>query len=159
MSNRKVFENYIVQNIDVIYRFAYTYMRSREEAEDVVNDSVVKALKAIGSLRDPNRVAGWFLQIVANTALTRLRQSKRETVLDPTLIEDIPEYEDSLADLTFEQMLDVLDPNSRAIVALRFFEDRPLDEIAVILDENLNTVKTRLYRALKVLRIEMEGLQ
>ncbi len=159
MSNRKVFENYIVQNIDGIYRFAYTYMRSREEAEDVVNDSVVKALKAIGSLRDPNRVAGWFLQIVANTALTRLRQSKRETVLDPTLIEDIPEYEDSLADLTFEQMLDVLDPNSRAIVALRFFEDRPLDEIAVILDENLNTVKTRLYRALKVLRIEMEGLQ
>lgn len=159
MSNRKVFENYIVQNVDGIYRFAYTYMRSREEAEDVVNDSVVKALKAIESLRDSKRVASWFLQIVANTALTRLRQSKRETIMDPTLIEDIPDTDDSLANLSFEQMLDVLDPSSRAIIALRFFEDRPLDEIAAILDENLNTVKTRLYRALKVLRIEMEGLQ
>lgn len=159
MTNRKAFENYITQNVDGVYRFAYTYMRSREEAEDVVNDSVVKALKAVGSLRDPKQVSSWFLKIVANTALTRLRQSKRETVLDPTLIEDTPVHDDSLADLTFEQMLNVLDPHSRAILSLRFFEDRPLDEIAVILDENLNTVKTRLYRALKVLRVEMEGLQ
>lgn len=159
MSNRKAFENYILQNIDGVYRFAYTYMRNREEAEDVVNDSVVKALRAIGSLREPQRVSSWFLKIVSNTAITRLRQSKRETILDPTLVEDIPDYEDSLSNLNFEQMLEVLDPNSRAIISLRFFEDRPLDEIAAILDENLNTVKTRLYRALKVLKMEMEGLQ
>ncbi len=159
MSNRKVFENYISQNADGVYRFAYTYMRSREEAEDVVNDSVVKALKAIGSLRDQERVANWFLRIVANTALTRLKQNKREVVLDPALVEDIPAHEDSMAALSFEQMLDVLDPHSRAVIALRFWEDRALDEIASILDENVNTVKTRLYRALKVLKIEMEGLR
>lgn len=159
MSNRKMFEDYISQNIDGVYRFAYTYMRSREEAEDVVNDSVVKALKAIGSLREPQRVSSWFLKIVSNTAITRLRQTKRETVLDPASMEEVPDYEDSLANLNFEQMLEVLDPNSRAIIALRFFEDKPLDEIAGILDENLSTVKTRLYRGLKVLRMEMEGLQ
>jgi RNA polymerase sigma-70 factor (ECF subfamily) len=47
--------------------------------------------------------------------------------------------------------------NYRLIISLRYFEDLKLEEIADILGENLNTVKTRLYAGLKKLRIELEG--
>lgn len=157
MTRRKAFENYITQNLDKIYWFAFTYTRTREVAEDIVNDSVVKALKALHTLQDPTRMGAWFYRIVANTALSWIRSSKRELNLDQALAEAIPDQEDGFSDLNFNQMIQMLDSKSRCIVVLRYFEDRSFDDIAHILDENANTVKTRLYRALKVLRIEMEG--
>ena len=45
----------------------------------------------------------------------------------------------------------------KAIIILRFFEDRKLDEIADILDENLSTVKSRLYRVMSKLRLQLES--
>jgi len=52
-------------------------------------------------------------------------------------------------------MIEALEPKYKSIVVLRFFEGRSLEDIALILNENLNTVKTRLYKSLKILRIEM----
>lgn len=46
-------------------------------------------------------------------------------------------------------------PKDKAVIALRFFEERKLEEIAVILEENVSTVKSRLYRGLKKLRVEL----
>ena len=51
--------------------------------------------------------------------------------------------------------LDVLDQRERTVIILRFFEDRKLQEIADIMDENLSTVKTILYRSLKKLKIHL----
>ena len=56
MTNKQLFETYISEHINRIYRFAYTYTKNQEEAEDVVNESVLKALKAINSLRNPNQI-------------------------------------------------------------------------------------------------------
>lgn len=53
--------------------------------------------------------------------------------------------------------VDNLPPDLRAIVILRFFEDMKLDEIAEITATNLNTVKSKLYRALRQLKLQMEG--
>ena len=50
-----------------------------------------------------------------------------------------------------------LDEKSRTVLILRYFEDRKLEEIAQICGENLNTIKARLYRALKKLRLDLAG--
>lgn len=60
MTNIKLFETYISQHLDSIYRFAFTYTRNQQEAEDVVNDSVIKALKSIKGLREPDHIGTWF---------------------------------------------------------------------------------------------------
>lgn len=53
-------------------------------------------------------------------------------------------------------MINQLDEKSRTVIILRYFEDLKLEDIAVIVGENLNTVKARLYRTLKRLRLELE---
>lgn len=55
-----------------------------------------------------------------------------------------------------KQALERLDEKDRTIVVLRFFEDRRLDEIAEILDMNLNTVKSRLYRVMDRLKLALD---
>ena len=54
------------------------------------------------------------------------------------------------------QALDSLEEREKAVVILRYFEDRKLEDIAIILDENINTIKSILYRSLKKLKIEIQ---
>lgn len=72
--------------------------------------------------------------------------------------EEMPEipWEDKYQELDLKTALKHLDEKSRTIVMLRYFEDMKLEDISRVVDENLNTVKARLYRALKKLRITME---
>lgn len=63
--------------------------------------------------------------------------------------------EDQYEDIDLKQAMDQLPVKYKTIIILRFFEDLKMDEIAEIIEENVNTVKTRLYRALNLLRITM----
>lgn len=63
--------------------------------------------------------------------------------------------EDSYADIDLQRALDALSEKDRAIIILKYFEDKKLEEIADILDENINTIKSRLYRGMKKLRITL----
>ena len=55
-------------------------------------------------------------------------------------------------------VLERLDDRSRTVVILRYFEDMKLEDVARTVGENLNTVKARLYRALKKLRLDLEAV-
>ena len=68
---------------------------------------------------------------------------------------DAGSVEDTYADIDLQRALEALPAEDKAIVILRFFEDRKIEEIAVILDENVNTVKSRLYRSMKKMRISL----
>ena len=63
--------------------------------------------------------------------------------------------EDQYQDFDTLEALEVLSEKERAVVVLRFFEDRQIREVAEILQENTNTVKTILYRSLRKLKIEL----
>ncbi|MCO1604381.1 RNA polymerase sigma factor [Desulfosporosinus nitroreducens] len=157
MTNKQLFEAYISQHINSIYRFAYTFTTNQEDAEDVANESILKALKSINSLRNPDQIGTWLYRIVANTALSTIKKNKKIVYIDPIDMADVQDDGDDFSNISFEQMIGFLEPKYKSIVVLRFFEGMPLEDIALILDENLNTVKTWLYKALKILRIEMEG--
>jgi len=75
MTNKQLFETYITQNIDSAYRFAYSYTKNREEAEDAVNESVIKALKSLHTLKSPEYLGTWFYRIIVNTALTKIKKN------------------------------------------------------------------------------------
>lgn len=155
MTKQKMFEQFLEENLDHAYRFAFTYTHDTALAEDVVGDSVIKALRALHTLRDESALKSWFFRIIINTAYTRLKQEQRTVSLDAL---SLPEegQEDDYSHLSFFQMIEKLDPRYRTIIVLRFFEDMKLEEIAYVLDENLSTVKTRLYKAIRLLKLEME---
>lgn len=64
--------------------------------------------------------------------------------------------EDNCDKIDLQRALDALQEKDKAVVILRYFEDRKLEEIADILEENANTVKSRLYRSIKKLRDHLE---
>lgn len=148
-------EEEILRSYQMLYRLAYTYVKNPDDAMDVVQESVYKAIQNASGVRSRGAIKGWLCRIVANTALDFLRSRAREVPVD-----QVPETgrEDTYQDLDTLRALERLEVRERTVVVLRFFEDMKLQDIALATGENLNTVKTILYRSLKKLRIQlMEG--
>ena len=152
MKNKKdKFKEYITSNIDKIYRFAFTYIKNEYDAEDVVSESVRKGLEAIESLKNEEYMGTWFYRIMINTANTYLKSKSNVTYLDEAL-EETMSSQDEYHDVDLYNLIMRLDKKYRTLIVLRFYEDMTLEQISTILDENINTVKTRLYKALDILK-------
>lgn len=143
----------ISDSADRLYRLAYSYVRNEQDALDIVQDTAYKALKNRTAIKDETYIETWLYRIAVNTALDFLRRRGRETVGLPETEEG---REDNLDGFYVLDVLEKLDEKSRAVIILRFFEDRTLAQIAEILDENLSTIKTRLYKALRILKTEFK---
>jgi RNA polymerase sigma-70 factor (ECF subfamily) len=65
---------------------------------------------------------------------------------------------DNYEDFDLQKALEALPDKYRTVIVLRYFEDLKIEEIAEILNENINTVKTHLYKSLEKLRIHMSEL-
>ncbi len=148
-----VIGRHINENADRLYRLAFRYVRNEEDAMDIVQEAACKLLRYQDKIKQPEYIDTLLYRITVNTALDFLRKRKHETVGLPLSEEG---HEDDHGDLYALDMLNILDEKSRAIIILRFFEDKQLAEIADILQMNLNTVKTRLYSALRTLKKELE---
>ena len=68
---------YILENQDRFYRVAYSYTRHQEDALDVVQSAVCKALEAHESIKNENAIKTWFYRILINESLTVLKKRKR----------------------------------------------------------------------------------
>lgn len=144
---------FIVADQQKFYRVAYTYVQNKDSALDVVQNAICKALENYGSLRNESAMKTWFYRILANESLNYIRKNKREIAYEPAEFpEEIyvePAYE---AGLNLFHEVQALPEQMRTVVTLHYFEEMTLKEIAQITGVNLNTVKTRLYSALRRLK-------
>ncbi|MCI8557206.1 MAG: sigma-70 family RNA polymerase sigma factor [Lachnospiraceae bacterium] len=149
---QKKVEETVLDSYEAMYRLAYTYVRNEEDALDIVQESVYKAIKHSASVKQETYIKTWLWRIVMNTALDFIRKNQKEVA-----VEDFYEAgrEDSYQDFDTIEALEILDEKEKAVVVLRFFEDQKLSEIGKILNENTNTVKTILYRSLKKLKLKL----
>ncbi len=150
-------EDFIIKNREPFYRLAYSYVKNVDDSLDVVQESIYKAFSSIDSLKDFGYIKTWFYRIVVNVSLDFLRKKKREIITDEDfLLANDTGTIDNYADIDLENALESLPEDYKSIIVLRFFEDLKLEEIAVILEKNISTVKTRLYKGLEMLRISMD---
>jgi RNA polymerase sigma-70 factor (ECF subfamily) len=153
----KQIEDYIINNKENHYRLAFSYVKNVDDALDVVQESIYKAISTIGTLKAPEYFKAWFYRIIINTALDLLRKRKKLVVLDDEALYSLDSStDDNYKDTDLQKALDDLPVQYRSVIVLRFFEDLKIEEVAVVLDENANTIKTRLYKALKMLRLQSE---
>ena len=147
-------ESQLLASYESLYRLAYTYVKNPDDAMDVVQESAYRAIRDCRKVRNKDYLSTWIYRIVVNTALDMLRRKKKENIT-----EELPEIpvEDQYQDLELRTVLNQLDDKSRTIILLRYFEDLKLEDIADIVGDNLNTVKARLYRSLKKLRLNLEA--
>lgn len=150
--SRQLVEDAIMASYPALYRLAYTYVKNRDDAMDVVQESVCKAIAAAGDLRTGDALKSWLLRITANTALDFLRRRGRESTAA-----FLPDQgrEDVYRDLDTLRALDCLTEGEQTVVVLRFFHDQRLQDIAQITGQPLSTVKTTLYRSLRKLKAHL----
>ena len=149
---RQQLNEYIVTHQEDLYRLAFSCVKNRDAALDVVQESIVRALSKSDTLRRPEHMKTWFFRILLNESMNHYRRTKRLVPLEDALPDAPAPAGDTAARLDLYAAIDRLDPKEQAIIRLRFFEDMKLDEIAQITSTNLNTVKSRLYKSLRKLK-------
>ncbi len=146
--------DYILTNQNKFYRLAYSYVKNQDDALDVVQNAVCKALEKCDTLRNENAMKTWFYRIVVNESITLLNNKKRIVLSEEEVFKQAgyeePAYEPK-EDL--QEQIKQLELATQTIIKLRFFEELSLEEIAEIMEMNLSTVKSKLYRGLEKLKI------
>lgn len=156
---RKQVTEYIIKEKEKHYRLAYSYVRNVDDALDIVQESIYKAFSSMDSLEEPKHIKTWFYRIIVNTALDFLRKRKKLIIVDDVILTGYDHGKvDNYPDLDLQKALEDLPEKYRSIIILRYFEDFKIEEVAEILNRNVNTVKTQLYTALEKLRININNL-
>ena len=158
-----------------LFRIARSVVRDDGEAEDVLQEAYAKAFAAIGGFRGEAGVLSWLTRIVLNEARTRLRRRRPTVELDeidaaqarggqvipfPAASDSPgPEADAARAQIRrlIERAVDDLPEVFRTVFILRDVEDCSIEETAAQLDLNPQTVKTRLHRARRLLRVALDA--
>lgn len=152
---QKLLENYVIENKNNLYRTAYSYSRNKDDALDIIQESIYKALKTIENINNIDSLKTWFYSILVHTAIDYLRKNKKYILEDDFNSFFEQSHNDKYEDIDLKNTLNRLPSEQKTVVMLRYFNDLKIHEIADILDENLSTVKSRLYKGLKNLKLEM----
>lgn len=157
---KKQIADYIISNKEKYYRVAYSYVKNADDALDIMQESIYKAVAHVDSLQDINYINTWFYRIIVNTSIDFLRKQKKVIPVDNEVLASfVSETNDEYENFDLQKAMDDLPEKYKSVVVLRYFEDLKIEEIAEILNENTNTIKTRLYKALKLLRIKMDDYE
>jgi len=149
--------------LDGLYSYALVLSRNQAEAEDLVQETCLRALRAMERLRPDSNVKSWLFTILRNIWLNQLRQQKTDVAdLDSDEYGENRAVDSSkdphaayVSDLEREQVrhaIEQLPLESREIILLREYEELSYEEIAVMLKCPVGTVMSRLARARSKLR-------
>jgi RNA polymerase sigma-70 factor (ECF subfamily) len=134
-------------------------LRDPELARDAVQEATLRAWKNLRGLRDPDRLAAWLHRLTVNACLDIARKRRgRSFEVELTPLHDglVPDPTSWVADALYvERMLAAVDPAQRAVVVLHYYLDLTLPETAAALGIPVGTAKSRLSRALDVMRISV----
>lgn len=153
-ANQGLLEKIILEKYDQYYRLAYSYVHNDTDACDIVQNGAYRALRGSDTLKNAEYAETWVYRIMLNECFRHLNQPRKysyESMHEETGFE-LSYTEDNCEKIDLQRALDSLPEKDKAVIILRYFEDRKLEEIADILEENLSTVKSRLYRGIKKLR-------
>lgn len=151
----ELLKDYILSEQNKFYRVAYSYTKNSNDAADVVQETICKAIAKVHTLKNVEYVKTWFYRILINEGINYTRRNKK-SVLSDEIIENITyEDKDVLESYAVLQAVSELEPKLRTVIILRYYEDLKLTDIALITKSNLSTVKSRLYKALELLKISI----
>jgi RNA polymerase sigma-70 factor (ECF subfamily) len=165
------FEEAALPHLGYLYRLAVRLVGTTQNAEDLVQETYVKALKAYPTLRQPERVRPWLCQILSRLVLDRHRGERREipvgdlaeldrfSLYDRVEDHDAPRHpregrRELLAQFSDEDVrgaLSALPEAYRVPLVLVYVEDLSYREVAEMLECPIGTVMSRLYRGRKIL--------
>jgi RNA polymerase sigma-70 factor (ECF subfamily) len=164
-NGRPRFGNEVSEHLDGLYGYALVISRDRTKAEDLVQETCARAIRAMGRLPEGSRVKSWLFTILRNIWLNQLRKERNapkvveldadegaadmavETSEDP-----LASYINKVERERVRQAIQQLPVHLREIILLREYEELSYEEIASVLNRPAGTVMSRLARARSRLR-------
>ncbi len=146
-----------------LYAYVYELVRHEQTCLDLVQETFIRAVRHVDSLRDDAKFGGWLFGIAHQQCIQHWRRHGREEPMGDDL-PDLPGEDDGPAQILIreERAAEVralfarLPAPQRAVLVLHFLEDFPLDDIARVTGAPLGTVKSRLHHAKRALRKLLE---
>jgi RNA polymerase sigma factor (sigma-70 family) len=157
---RRRFELVVLPHLDAAYRFARWLSRSPGDADDVVQEAILRAFRGFDALRGPD-VKAWLLTIVKNCHLTALKQQQQRGFVPLPEEHDLQACEAMTATTpdpeatsvrrdekrTLDRLMSALPEEHREVLVLRELEELDYREIAAVTNVPIGTVMSRLARA------------
>jgi len=151
------FETAVMPHLDAVYDLALRLTCSRADAEDLVQETILRALASFPAFDAAGPVRAWLFTILRNAARNRWRDAARhaaEPLGEPPAPEpagDVPDWW-SFTTEDLEALLPRLTPAAREVLVLRDLHRMPYKDVAQVLDCPVGTVMSRLHRARSELR-------
>jgi len=140
-----------------MYRIAFLYVKNETDALDVMQEAAYRMFKNIKSVKNLEYFQTWLIRITMNCAVDQIRKNSKVVPIGTEYLETVEEISEShekeiLLQTTLKELMEVLEPEEKSVILLKYYYEYSFSEIADILKRPLGTVKSVLYRALKKLR-------
>lgn len=149
-----------------LYHYAFRMTGDYHVAEDITQETMLRAWRHRRRLEDPRAARVWLFTIASNLWRDQLRRQKHRVGKATRLPEDLPRADRSVEEAMLESeevhevvhRVDELPTRQRQVLWLHAFEELSLEEISRVLDISVNTAKVNLFQARKTLRRRLNGL-
>lgn len=162
-----------------MFHKALFFVKNRSDAEDVLQDSYIKAERFLNTLDEPDKFPIWFSKIVETTSKNFIRKMNRkpitffglandsqdkevynsEIVDEDNLFRPEESYSEKEIRIIFRELIDSLSDEQRICILMHHFDEQTVNEIADTMNCSVGTVKSRLFYGRKALRKKIEDMQ
>lgn len=156
--NKECLEELLVLHGDQLYRTAYLYVRNREDALDIVQETSYKAFLSIGQLKNEKFFLTWLTKILINCSYDVLKKNKNELPSNSTIELATDKREKIEENLDLLEAINRLNEKHKNAIILFYFQDLPISEVAKVMKTPENTVKTYLSRGKERLKKLLGGM-
>ncbi len=173
--DQKAYELLLVRHRKAIFHVVTKIVRNKEEAQDLVQETFMKAFNALASYRSEYKFSTWLYKIAANCAIDFVRKKRIEALsLDRPIETKDGQVEIELPDSTWDpekdlvrkqklrsidEAIESLPDKYREVIVYRHKDDKSYEEIAGILKTPVGTVKARIFRARELLKKKLKSIR
>jgi RNA polymerase sigma-70 factor (ECF subfamily) len=159
LSREEAFRRLAERRLEASYRLAHVILHDPADAEDATHDAILTAWRKWPTLREPGRFDPWFDRILVNTCRNRLRRRARRAIsvwVEEGVVTS-PDPGGIGERDAIRSALEGLSADHRLVIALRFYRDLTIPEIARLTGAREGTVKSRLHHALRRLHDNLDA--
>lgn len=153
--DEEAFQQLIAAHRRRLYGIAYSYLHSEADALEALQETVCRGWLKCGDLREPETMIPWLIRILMNICADELKRRKR---FQPLFNHESQTTSEMISDskLDLQEALAHMKPKYRDVLVLKYYQDMTIPEIARVLDKPEGTIKTWLYKGLKLMKGKLE---
>lgn len=149
--DKVAFEAIIMDNIDYLYRVAYTTLRNEDNVDDAIQNTILKSFEKIHTLKKEEFFKTWITKILMNECKNLMRKEKKIVYLEDVERTEEEYIQEKEAKMDIKEVLKHLNDDYREVINYYYIQEKKVSEISKILKVPEGTIKSRLSRARKIM--------